>query len=101
QPWPVRPEPTSGQSVHVLDFTGLTTPGSRYRLLVADQYIHRFRIADELSGTLATDALNLFYLLRSGYPIDEQGAPGYGRPAGHLGVLPNQGDTAVPGWTGP
>jgi endoglucanase len=101
QPWPIRPEPTSGQSVHVLDFTGLTTPGGSCRLLVADQHSHRFRIADDLYDTLATDALNLFYLLRSGCPIDEQRAPGYGRPAGHLGVLPNQGDMAVRGWTGP
>lgn len=101
QPWPIRPEPTSGQSVHVLDFTGLTTPGSNYQLVVGDQYSHRFRIADDLYDTVATHALNLFYLLRSGCPIDEQRAPGYGRPAGHAGVPPNRGDTAVPGWTGP
>jgi endoglucanase len=85
QPWPIRPEPTSGQSVDVLDFTGLTTPGNSYRLMIGDQYSHRFRIADDLYDTLATDALNLFYLLRSGCPIDEQRAPGYGRPAGHAG----------------
>jgi endoglucanase len=28
-------------------------------------------------------------------------APGYGRPAGHLGQPPNRGDLAVPAWTGP
>ena len=31
-PWPVRPEPTSGLSVHVLDFTGLTVEGGGYRI---------------------------------------------------------------------
>ena len=33
--------------------------------------------------------------------IDDALAPGYGRPAGHVGVPPNTGDTAVPAWTGP
>jgi endoglucanase len=92
--------PTSDRSVHVLEFAGLTTPGNSYRLLIGDQYSHRFRIADDLYDSLAADALNFFYLLRSGCPIDEQRAPGYGRPAGHVGVLPNLGDTAVQGWTG-
>jgi len=35
QPWPNRPEPTSGQSVHVLDFTDLAAAGPGYQLLVA------------------------------------------------------------------
>jgi endoglucanase len=100
QPWRIRPDPTSGRSVHVLEFAGLTTPGNSYRLLIGDQYSHRFRIADDLYDSLAADVLNFFYLLRSGCPIDEQRAPGYGRPAGHVGVLPNLGDTAVQGWTG-
>ena len=58
-------------------------------------------IEDDLYAGLATDALRFFYLQRSGGPIDEARAPGYGRPAGHLGVPPNTGDTAVPAWTGP
>jgi endoglucanase len=101
QPWPNRPEPTSGQSVHVLDFTDLTAAGTGYQLLVAGQRSHRFRIAEDLYGPLARDALGLFYLLRSGCPIEDHRAPGYGRPAGHSGVPPNQGDTAVSAWTGP
>ena len=55
----------------------------------------------ELYAGLAADALRFFYLQRSGCPIDEARAPGYGRPAGHVGVPPNTGDTAVPAWTGP
>ena len=101
QPWPERTDPTSGQSVHTLDFTRLTAAGTGYRVLVGDERSHRFRIAEDLYDPLARDALELFYLLRSGCPIDEGRAPGYGRPAGHAGVPPNQGDTAVPAWSGP
>ena len=101
QPWPERTDPTSGQSVHTLDFTRLTAAGTGYRALVGDERSHRFRIAEDLYDPLARDALELFYLLRSGCPIDEGRAPGYGRPAGHAGVPPNQGDTAVPAWSGP
>ena len=101
QPWEHRPEPTSGQSVHVLDFTDLAAAGHDYQLLVGNQRSHRFQIAPNLYEPLAHDALELFYLLRSGSPIDEQRAPGYGHPAGHAGVPPNRGDTAVPAWTGP
>ena len=61
----------------------------------------RSRSRTGLYAGLAADALRFFYLQRSGVPIDEARAPGYGRPAGHLGVPPNTGDTAVPAWTGP
>jgi endoglucanase len=40
------------------------------------------------------DALAFFYLQRSGIAIDEARAPGYGRPAGHLG------DRGVEAWSG-
>ncbi|MDG4825837.1 glycoside hydrolase family 9 protein [Asanoa sp. WMMD1127] len=89
-PWSPRPEPTSGVSVHVLDLTALDTVGDGYRLLVGADRSHPFRIAPDLYDRLSRDAFRLFYLLRSGCEIDEQRAPGYGRPAGHLG------DVAVP-----
>jgi endoglucanase len=100
-PWEHRPEPTSGQSVHLLDFTDLAATGHGYQVLVGEQQSHRFRIAPDLYEPLARDAFGLFYLLRSGLPIDERRAPGYGHPAGHAGIPPNKGDTAVPAWTGP
>lgn len=87
--------------MHVIDFTDVTGAGADYQVLVGDQRSHRFRIAQDLYDQLAGEALGLFYLLRSGCPIDEQRAPGYSRPAGHTGVPPNRGDTAVPAWTGP
>jgi endoglucanase len=99
-PWPERPEPTSGQDVHVLDFSALPRRGI-FRIVAADAVSHPFRVDDGLYASLAVDALRFFYLQRSGCAILENRAPGYGRPAGHVGVPPNTGDTAVGAWTGP
>lgn len=101
EPWSPRPEPTSGQSVHRVDFTALITVGSDYRVVLGGQESHPFRIAADLYDELSRDALRLSYLLRSGCAVQERRAPGYGRPAGHAGRPPNRGDTAVPCWTGP
>ena len=43
RPWPVRPEPTSGLAVHVLDFTGRDAGPGRYQLVVGGHRSHRFR----------------------------------------------------------
>jgi endoglucanase len=59
--------------------------GYLYRIVAGDDRSHPFRIAADLYDTLARDAFGLFYLLRSGCPIDDRRAPGYGRPAGHTG----------------
>lgn len=99
--WPVRPEPTSGLVVHVLDFTGGDDVGSGFWVEAAGQRSHPFAICGDLYAGLGQDALRFFFLMRSGAPIPEQIAPGYGRPAGHVGRAPNTGDTAVPAWTGP
>ena len=101
QPWPVRPEPSSGMAVHVLDFTDLGPAGASVRVAAAGRRSHPFDVTDGLYGGLRTDALRFFSLMRSGDPIDEAMAPGYGRPAGHAGRFPNRGDTAVAAWTGP
>jgi endoglucanase len=95
RPWPHRPDPSSGQSVQVLDLTALTTAGRGYRVVAGNDRSHQFRIGADVYAALGRDAFRLFYLLRSGCPIDEERAPGYGRPAGH------PGDAAVPAWTGP
>jgi endoglucanase len=99
-PWPVRPEPTSGLSVHVLDFTGAPGWGPGHVLLAGGQRSHPFTIEGALYRELASDALRFFYLLRSGAAISDEVAPGYGRPAGHVGRPPNQGDVEVPAWQG-
>ncbi len=101
QPWPVRPEPTSGLPVHVLDFSGIRARGSGFRVEAGDQRSHQFSIGDDLYAALSLDALRFFTLLRSGVAIPDTVAAGYGRPAGHAGLPPNRGDTEVPAWTGP
>jgi endoglucanase len=101
KPWPDRPEPTSGMAVHVLDFSAARARPDQCRIVAGDGASRPFRIASRLYEPLARDALGLFYLLRSGCPVEDHRAPGYGRPAGHIGQPPNRGDTAVAGWTGP
>ena len=100
RPWSARPEPTSGLNVHVLDFTGLTMQGAGFRIESADQSSHPFVVTTSVYSRLRADALGFFYVMRSGTPILDNVAPGYGRPAGHSGRPPNRGDSAVPAWTG-
>jgi endoglucanase len=45
---------------------------------------------------LRADSLKFYYTQRSGIEILDALRPGYGRPAGHVDVAPNQGDGAVP-----
>ena len=101
EPWSVRPEPTSGLMVHVLDFSDINTSGAGLWIEAAAQCSHPFEITSRLYDVLATDALRFFSLMRSGTALSDRVAPGYGRPAGHLGQPPNRGDLEVPAWTGP
>lgn len=101
RPWRERPEPTSGLPVHVLDFSAAAVAGDGLSIVAGAATSHPFRIGDDVYAGLARDALEVFYLLRSGCEIDDARAPGYGRPAGHVGRAPNRGDIAVPPWTGP
>lgn len=99
--WPVRPEPTLGLTVHRLDFTGLDRSGDGFRVEAAGVRSHPFAIRTDLYDSLAREALSFFRLMRSGAPVPASLAPGYERPAGHLGLVLNTGDTAVPAWAGP
>jgi endoglucanase len=94
-PWAVRPEPTSGLRVHVVDFSDVRAPGVGLVVEVAGARSRPFAIAPDLYAPLRDDALRFFLLQRSGMAIDEARAPGYGRPAGH------PGDAAVEAWSGP
>ena len=95
RPWRVRPEPTSGLAVHVLDFSAVRAAGEGFTVEVGGAGSHPFAIASDLYRGLVRDALGFFYLQRCGIVIDDARAPGYGRPAGH------PGDAAVAAWTGP
>ena len=80
---------------------GHTCRGEGFWLEVCAQASHPFRIGDVPYGQLGVDALRVLKLLRSGTPLLDDVPAGYRRPAGHVGVPPNRGDTAVRAWTGP
>ncbi len=91
----------SGDHVHLVDFSRVTRTGERYRLVVAGVASFPFDIAKRPYKSLREDAFAYFYHNRSGIEIDAAyvGAQ-YARPAGHVGVAPNQGDTNVPCYPG-
>ena len=87
----------SGQNVHSVDFSSYTTSGAGFTLVADSETSHPFDISSTVYNQLRSDALQFFYIQRSGIAIDgalvgEQ----YARPAGHLDVAPNTGDTDVP-----
>ncbi|GGJ20097.1 glycoside hydrolase family 9 protein [Deinococcus roseus] len=87
----------SGEHVHQADFSGVTATGEGYVLDVAGLQSHPFKIGKDIYGKLQYDALAYFYHNRSGIAIEQKyvGDAKWARPAGHLGLAPNQGDTSV------
>ncbi|MFE6038172.1 glycoside hydrolase family 9 protein [Streptomyces sp. NPDC056452] len=90
-------DPSSRQRVHTFDFSSLTTAGDGYTVEVDGQVSEPFSLRADLYDSLRSDALAYFYHNRSGIPIDaDLVGDAYARPAGHIGVAPNKGDTDVP-----
>ncbi|GIF10161.1 glycoside hydrolase family 9 protein [Actinoplanes teichomyceticus] len=87
----------SGQNVHSIDFSSFRAAGTGYRLVADGQTSHPFDISGTVYRQLRSDALQFFYIQRSGIEIegDLVGAE-YARPAGHVGIAPNRGDVDVP-----
>jgi endoglucanase len=88
-------DPSSAQNVHTLDFSNFVKAGTGYTLTVDGETSYPFDISAAAYERLRRDAKTFFYTNRSGIAIDDALAPGYGRAAGHVGVAPNTGDTAV------
>ncbi|WP_155990734.1 glycoside hydrolase family 9 protein [Paraoerskovia marina] len=92
-------DPSSDQAVHTIDFSEVSVPGT-YTLTADGETSYPFEIGTDAYESLRTDALNYFYLARSGIEIDAEivGAD-YARPAGHVsaagGPDTNQGDRDV------
>ncbi|PKQ26307.1 MAG: glycosyl hydrolase family 5 [Actinobacteria bacterium HGW-Actinobacteria-4] len=92
-------DPSSGLNVHVVDFSAVTAPGT-YTLAADGDVSYEFEIGTDAYQQMRYDALNYFYLARSGIEIEESivGAD-YARPAGHVsqagGTATNQGDYNV------
>ena len=89
-------DPSSGLNVHELRFDRVHDAGRGYRLEADGELSHPFDISDDVYESLRRDSLLFFYTQRSGIEIDGKLAPGYARAAGHAGLAPNLGDTAVP-----
>jgi endoglucanase len=87
---------SSGQNVQTVDFSGYTRRGSGYTITADGETSRPFDIDAAAYRTLRADALKFYYTQRSGIEILDALRPGYGRPAGHVDVAPNQGDGAVP-----
>ncbi len=92
---PAGVEPSSGLNVHTIDFGALTTEHEGLVLTADGETSRPFDIDPDLYQQLRYDALNFFYLMRSGVEIDASINADYARPAGHVDVAPNQGDGAV------
>lgn len=71
--------PWSGKTRYVVDLGQLTAAG-RYRVSVGDATCHLW-VSDSPYHDIAKSALRLFYLIRSGIPIEQGGI--YNRPIGH------------------
>ncbi|MGC0327904.1 endoglucanase [Streptomyces sp. SAI-170] len=87
---------SSGQNVHSIDFGAYRTAGEGFTLVADGETSRPFDLGTAGYEQLRLDALKYYYTQRSGTPIRDDLRPGYGRPAGHVGTAPNQGDTAVP-----
>ena len=92
----------SGDQVSVADFSSFTGEGSGFTIKAGGAVSHPFDVRNDLYRKLKYDALAYYYQTRSGIAIEMPYAGGeqWVRPAGHIGVLPNKGDTKVPCWPG-
>jgi endoglucanase len=88
----------SGDQVSLIDFTAYAEKGTGYTLRVGNDVSHAFDIRDDLYAKMKYDALAFYYQQRSGIPIEMPyaGNEQWVRPAGHIDVKPNIGDTSVP-----
>lgn len=94
---PAGTDPTSRQNVHTFDFGKVMKAGEGYTVTIGEDTSEPFAIGDDLYSSLRSDALAYFYHNRSGIEIEaDLVGEEYARPAGHIGVEPNQGDTDVP-----
>ena len=71
--------PWSGKTRYIIDLGKLTTAGRYHVTLGAEQC--DITVADHPLRDVASSALRLFYLIRSGVPINKGGA--FNRPLGH------------------
>lgn len=99
---PLGLDESAGLETHIADFSPFRLAGTGYKLEVEGQQSFPFSIGGIAYDALTNDALSWFYLARSGTEIRADIAgTAYARPAGHIGVAPNLGDTDVGCLEGP
>lgn len=74
--------PWSDKERYIVDFSGLKKPGN-YKIVV-NGISQDIVVRDHTLHDISYGALKLFYLIRSGVPIEKEYAGEYARPAGHL-----------------
>jgi endoglucanase len=62
-PWRQRPEPSSGLTVHVLDFSTMQSEGVGFVVEVGSARSHAFAVAADLYRPLVRDALTFFVFM--------------------------------------
>jgi len=87
---------SSGQNVQTIDFSSYRVKGHGFTVVADGETSRPFDLDPSAYAQLSADALKFYYPQRSGIAILDSLRPGYARPAGHVGVAPNLGDTQVP-----
>src|SRR5690606_19064621 len=76
---------TSGDSVHLIDFSEFKTEGDGYKLVANGLESPSFIISDEIYSQLKFDAMAYYYHNRSGIPIEAKYVgDDWARAAGHV-----------------
>ncbi len=63
---------TAGENVQILDFSEFTTPGTGYTVVANGKTSLPFDIGNDIYDGLVTDAMNYYYLNRSGVDLSDQ-----------------------------
>ena len=78
-------DPTSGDHLHIIDFSMFEIPGDAYKIVIDDLESAPFQVTKDIYTQLEIDSLHYFYHNRSGIPIDPQFVgDSWQRPAGHI-----------------
>jgi len=92
---------SSGDYVHIIDFSSFKGSGKNYKLYSGKSYSHPFDISNDIYKTMKQDALAYFYHNRSGIAIEMPYCkdPKWSRAAGHnpdvAACYPGTGDYSL------
>lgn len=76
-------DPSSGEKIYPIDFSGVTTPGRYYILAGNGERSHAFQICNDVYEKLKHDLTKVFYYQRCGCPLENEHAGIYTHAACH------------------